>query len=55
MDDIGLVKEEDVAAAVLMFLERNKILAEGAGAVPLAALMSGAVRVKKKAAKQCLS
>lgn len=47
VDDIRLVKEEDIAAAVLMLLERNKILAEGAGAVPLAALMSGAVRVKK--------
>jgi len=47
VDDIGLVKEEDIAAAVLMLLERNKILAEGAGAVPLAALMSGAVRIKK--------
>lgn len=47
VDDIRLVKEEDIAAAVLLLLERNKILAEGAGAVSLAALMSGAVRVKK--------
>ena len=30
-----------------MLLERKKILAEGAGAVPLAALMSGAIKVKR--------
>jgi threonine dehydratase len=47
VDDVRLVKEEDIAAAVLLLLERNKILAEGAGAVPLAALMNGAVKVKK--------
>ncbi len=47
LDDIVLVKETEIAASVLMLLERKKILAEGAGAVPLAALMSGAVKVKK--------
>ena len=47
VDDIVLVRESDIAAAVLMLLERKKILAEGAGAVPLAALMSGAIKVKK--------
>lgn len=47
LDDILLVRESDIAAAVLMLLERKKILAEGAGAVPLAALMSGAIKVKK--------
>ncbi|MBU1398239.1 MAG: threonine ammonia-lyase [Proteobacteria bacterium] len=47
LDDIVLVRESDIAAAVLMLLERKKILAEGAGAVPLAALMSGAIKVKK--------
>jgi threonine dehydratase len=47
LDDIVLVSESDIAAAVLMLLERKKILAEGAGAVPLAALMSGAVKVEK--------
>ena len=31
-------------AAILMLLERKKVLAEGAGAVPLAALLAGAVR-----------
>ncbi len=43
VDDIVLVDEDQIAAAVLLLLERKKILAEGAGAVPLAALLSGAV------------
>ncbi len=43
-DDIVLAGEDDIAAAMLMLLERKKILAEGAGAVPLAALLNGSVR-----------
>ena len=43
VDDIVLVDEEAIASAILTLLESKKILAEGAGAVPLAALMSGAV------------
>ncbi len=45
VDDIALVAEEHIAAAILMLLERKKILAEGAGAVALAALLNGAVPV----------
>jgi len=45
VDDIVLVSEEEISEAVLLLLERKKILAEGAGAVPLAALRSGAVDV----------
>lgn len=45
IDDIVLVKEEHIAAAILMLLERKKILAEGAGAVPLAALINRAVKI----------
>lgn len=44
-DDVVLVGEDHIAAAILMLLERKKILAEGAGAVPLAALLNGSVRV----------
>ncbi len=44
-DEVVLVDEEHIAAAILMLLERKKTLAEGAGAVPLAALLSGAVKV----------
>ena len=43
VDDIVLVDEEDIASAILMLLERKKILAEGAGATPLAALLAGVV------------
>ena len=39
VDDIVLVEEEHIAAAMLMLLERKKLLAEGAGTVPLAALI----------------
>jgi threonine dehydratase len=44
VDRVVAVEEPDVAAAVLMLLERKKVLAEGAGAVPLAALLAGAVK-----------
>lgn len=49
VDDIVLVDEEQIAAAVLMLLERKKVLAEGAGAVPLAALMSGRITLPANA------
>ena len=38
---IVLVDEEHIAEAVLLLLERKKVLAEGAGAVPLGALLMG--------------
>ena len=47
VDDIVLVEEEHIAAAILMLLERKKTLAEGAGAVPLAALLKGAIPLRK--------
>ena len=40
VDDVVAVEEEEIAAAMLELLERKKVLAEGSGAVPLAALMS---------------
>jgi threonine dehydratase len=48
VDDIILVKEESIAMAVLLFLERKKLVVEGAGAVPLAALMEYNERFKGK-------
>ena len=45
VDDVVLVEEDQIAAAILMLLERKKILAEGAGAVSLAALLNGSVTV----------
>ena len=40
-----MVEEDHIAAAILLLLERKKILAEGAGAVSLAALLNGSVAV----------
>lgn len=45
VDDIVTVDEETIAAAMLLLLERKKILAEGSGAVPLAALLDGSVKI----------
>jgi len=47
VDDVVLVEEEEIASAVLSLLERKKVLAEGAGAVPLAALLGSKVVVPK--------
>lgn len=40
VDDVVTVEEEEIANAVLLLLEREKILAEGAGAAALAALVN---------------
>jgi threonine dehydratase len=40
-----LVSEEEIADAMLLLLERKHIVAEGAGAVPLAALLNGSIDV----------
>ena len=47
VDDVVLVEESQIAAAILLLLERKKILAEGAGAVSLAALLNGSVSVPR--------
>ena len=39
VDDIFLVGEDSIAMAILLFLERKKLVVEGAGAVALAALL----------------
>jgi threonine dehydratase len=41
VDDIVSVDEDEIAMAIHLLLEREKVLAEGAGAVPLAALVAG--------------
>lgn len=48
VDDVVTVEEGYIAAAIQVLLERKKILAEGAGAVPLAALLNKAVRPRKR-------
>lgn len=47
VDGITLVSEDEIASAILMLLERKKTLAEGAGAVSLAALMKGGLSIPK--------
>ncbi len=41
VDEIVTVEEDEVASAILVLLEREKTLAEGAGAAALAALLQG--------------
>jgi threonine dehydratase len=41
VDEIVMVEEEEIAAAILVLIEREKTLAEGAGAVALAAVLQG--------------
>jgi threonine dehydratase len=44
VDDVVLVSDEDIIQAVLLLMERSKMVVEGAGAIGLAALLSGAVK-----------
>jgi threonine dehydratase len=44
VDRIAVVPEDDVAEAMVFLLERAKLVVEGAGAVGVAALLSGAVK-----------
>ncbi|MGH9434967.1 MAG: threonine ammonia-lyase, partial [Terriglobia bacterium] len=46
VDEIVTVEEEDIASAILVLLEREKTLAEGAGATALAALLQGKTRLR---------
>jgi threonine dehydratase len=41
VDEVVSVREEDIAGAVLRLLEKANLIAEGAGAAPLAAVMNG--------------
>jgi threonine dehydratase len=41
VDEVALVQEEEIAQAIVLLLERCKLLVEGAGAVSLAALLHG--------------
>ena len=44
VDDIVEVSEEDISQAMVLLLERAKLVVEGAGAVSIAALLSGKVQ-----------
>ncbi len=47
VESVALVSEEHIAASILMLMERKKVLAEGAAATPLAALLGGAIQLKR--------
>ncbi|TCK59323.1 threonine ammonia-lyase [Seleniivibrio woodruffii] len=48
VDDLVTVSEREIALAVLEYIERAKLVVEGAGAAPLAALLAGKIDVKDK-------
>jgi threonine dehydratase len=43
LDDIVVVDDEEISTAIVLLLERSKLVVEGAGAVPVAALLAGRV------------
>jgi threonine dehydratase len=45
VDDLVAVSEADIKRAMALLLQRGKLLAEGAGATPLAAILNGSVPV----------
>jgi len=48
VDEIVTIEEDEIASAVLMLMERKRVVAEGAGATPLAALLSKKGRIEGK-------
>lgn len=44
IDDIVLVTEDEISNAILYLLEKVKVVTEGAGATPLAAILSGKIK-----------
>jgi threonine dehydratase len=48
VDDMVEVAEDSIAQAILLFMERKKLVVEGAGAVPLAALLTDPERFRDR-------
>ncbi|MEM2762823.1 MAG: threonine ammonia-lyase [Sulfolobales archaeon] len=48
VDDVVLVDESSIAQAMFLLMERAKLVVEGAGALPLAAILSGFLHGMKK-------
>jgi threonine dehydratase len=46
VDHLALASEDEIADAMLLLLERKHVVAEGAGAVPLATLLNGSIDVQ---------
>ncbi len=50
VDDVVLVSETDIERAMALMLHNHHIIVEGAGAVPIAALLSGRIKTGKQLA-----
>lgn len=48
VDDIVTVTDDEISAAILALIEKQKLIAEGAGAAPVAAIMFDKIPVKDK-------
>ncbi len=48
VDDVVTVSDDEIATAILALMEKEKLVAEGAGAVAVAAIMFGKLPVKNK-------
>ena len=55
VDDMVVVDEDEITQAMMLLLERSKLLVEGAGAVGLAAVLGGRIRVARKRVAVVLS
>jgi threonine dehydratase len=50
VDDVVVVAEDDIAEAMVMLMEKAKLVVEGAGAVGVAALLAGATHASSEGA-----
>lgn len=48
VDDVVTVSEDEISYAQFILMERSKLIAEGAGATPLAAVLSKKIKIKGK-------
>jgi threonine dehydratase len=53
LDDLVAVTDDEVAEAMVLLLERSKLVVEGAGAAPVAALLAGRVQADRDGGEVC--
>lgn len=54
VDEVVTVTDDEIAAAILTLLEKQKLVSEGAGATPLAAVLFDKIKVKEGEKVVCL-
>lgn len=54
VDDVVLVDERQIGAAIFSLLEKEKIVVEGGGAVPVAAVLAGSVAIEEGESVVCV-